>query len=142
MKLTENNKFFLKLNSIFFIILQASLEINAASVNSWECSKFEGSKIIGDKNIYLGKLGPPWLADSIFNSSSTYSSTWSQNSIFNSSSIFGSNFSQYSAFNDHASNPPKIVSDIDGFLGFLSTGMDWTNSHYHPLDFKFTCDWD
>ena len=143
MKKIVNKKFFLITECyIFFIVLLSYSKINAAEVQSWECSKFQGSSIIGDDGTYLGKLGPSWLSDSIFNPSSSYGNSWSQNSIFNSSSIFGSNFSTYSAFNEHASNPPKIVSEEDGFIGFLSTGLEWRNDHYNPLDFKYTCDWD
>ena len=127
---------------IFFIILLANFEISAAEVSSWECSKFESSRIIGDDGTYLGKLGPSWLTDSIFNSSSSYGNSWSQNSIFNSSSMFGSSFSSYSAFNEDAYNPPKIVSDEGEFIGFLSIGSGWKNDYFNPLDIKYTCDWD
>ena len=132
----------LKIKKIFFIVMLVNFEINTAEVNSWECSKFEGSSIIGDDGTYLGKLGPSWLSDSIFNSSSSYGNSWSQDSIFNSSSIFGSDFSNYSAFNDNAYNPPKIISDEDGLIGFLASGSEWRSDYYNALDFKYTCDWD
>jgi len=127
---------------IFFIALLVNFEIDSAEVNSWECSKFQGSNIIGDDGTYLGKLGPSWLSDSIFNSSSSYGNSWSQNSIFNSSSMFGSSFSSYSAFNEDAYNPPKIVSDEGDFIGFLRIGSEWRNNYYNPFDIKYTCDWD
>ena len=41
-----------------------------AEVNSWECSKFEGAEIIASDGTPLGKLGPRWESDSIFNDSS------------------------------------------------------------------------
>lgn len=143
MKKKESKRFFLKTQfCIFYAVLLIHLEINAAEVNSWECNKFEGASIVGEDGTYLGKLGPSWLPDSIFNSSSSYGNDWSQNSIFNSSSIYGSNFSNYSAFNEHAYNPPKILSDKDGVIGYLTTGSEWRNDHYNALDFKYTCDWD
>ena len=40
-----------------------------AGVNSWECGKFEGAKIIASDGTSLGKLGPKWESDSIFNDS-------------------------------------------------------------------------
>ena len=141
-KIKSKKKFFKTKCYIFFIALLVNFEIFAAEVNSWECSKFDGSSIIGDDGTYLGKLGPSWLSDSIFNSSSSYGNSWSQNSIFNSSSMFGSSFSSYSAFNEDAYNPPKIVSDDDALIGFLSIGSEWRNDYYNPLDFKYTCDWD
>jgi hypothetical protein len=143
MKRIEGKKKFLKTKYyIFFIVLLANFGISAAEVSSWECSKFESSRIIGDDGTYLGKLGPSWLSDSIFNSSSSYGNSWSQNSIFNSSSMFGSSFSSYSAFNEDAYNPPKIVTDEGEFIGFLSIGSGWRNDYFNPLDIKYTCDWD
>ena len=112
-----------------------------AEVNSWECSNFEDANIIGDGGVYLGKLGPSWLSDSIFNSSSQYSSSWSSESIFNDSSKFGNSYSDTSVFNDLASNPPVIVSD-SGIIGYLSIGPSWHSDRYSPYDIKYTCDWD
>ena len=60
-----------------------SMVIHSGEVNSWECNKFDGAKIISQDGEYLGQLGPSWNRDSIFNSSSEYSSTWSSDSIFN-----------------------------------------------------------
>ena len=60
-----------------------SMVIHSGEVNSWECNKFDGAKIISQDGEYLGQLGPSWNRDSIFNSSSEYSSTWSYDSIFN-----------------------------------------------------------
>ena len=101
----------------------------------------EGANIIGDDGTYLGKLGPKWLTDSIFNSSSTYSSTWSSDSIFNDTSKFGNSYSNTSVFNDSASDPPMIISE-SGFIGYLSTGPDWYSDRFSPYDIKYTCDWD
>ena len=115
--------------------------VNGAEVNSWECGKFEGANIIGDDGTYLGKLGPKWLTDSIFNSSSKYSSTWSSDSIFNDTSKFGNSYSNTSVFNDSASDPPMIISE-SGFIGYLSTGPDWYSDRFSPYDLKYTCDWD
>lgn len=95
MKKKKVKDFFLKLNAVFLhAMLLIHLEINAAEVNSWECDKFEGASIVVEDGTYLGKLGPSWLSDSIFNSS--YGNDWPQNSISNPSSTYGSNFSNYS----------------------------------------------
>ena len=126
---------FLTLTFIF------SNNISSGEVNSWECYKFEDAVVIGDGGVYLGKLGPEWMTDSIFNSSSSFSSTWSANSIFNSSSIFGDSYSSTSVFNESASNPPKIISD-SGFIGFLSIGPSWDAERFSPYDIQYTCDWD
>ncbi len=115
--------------------------VDGAEVNSWECSNFEGANIIGDGGIYLGKLGPSWLSDSIFNSSSQYSSSWSSESIFNDNSKFGNSYSSTSVFNDLASDPPVIVSE-SGVIGYLSVGPSWHSDRYSPYDIKYTCDWD
>ena len=115
--------------------------INSAEVNSWDCYKFESASIIGDGGIFLGKLGPNWLPDSIFNSSSEYSSTWSSESIFNDSSDFGNSYSDNSVFNNLANNPPKIISD-SGLIGYLSIGPSWSGDRFSPYDIKYTCNWD
>ena len=128
----------------FLNVLFASLfaiHIYSGEMNSWECSNFQDAKIYGDDYTYLGKLGPSWMSDSIFNSSSSYSSTWSSDSIFNDSSRFGNTYSSTSVFNDGASNPPKIISD-SGLLGYLSVGPSWDSDRYSPYDIKYTCDWD
>ncbi len=122
--------------SLFFVDF-----IKGAEVNSWECGNFEGANIIGDGEIYLGKLGPNWLTDSIFNTSSEYASTWSSESIFNDRSKFGDSYSDTSVFNDRASNPPKIISN-SLIVGLLSIGPSWDNERFSPYDFKYTCDWD
>lgn len=128
-------KFFIALTLIF------TNNIFSGEVNSWECNKFEDAVVIGDSGVYLGKLGPGWMTDSIFNSSSNFSSTWSSNSIFNSSNKFGDSYSSTSVFNESASNPPKIISD-SGFVGFLSIGPSWDAERFSPYDIKYTCDWD
>ena len=115
--------------------------VNGGEVNSWECGKFEGANIIGSGGTYLGKLGPKWLTDSIFNSSSIHSSVWSSESIFNDTSIFGNSYSNTSVFNDLASDPPKIISE-SGFVGYLSTGPEWHSDRFSPYDIKYTCNWD
>ena len=76
------------MKKIFIIIVLFKLAPTsfAGEMNSWECNEFEDAKIIGDDGTYLGRLGPSYMSESIFNSSSSYSSTYSQNSIFNNSS--------------------------------------------------------
>jgi len=118
-----------------------SISLKSGEVNSWECNKYDGAKIYGEDGEFLGTLGPGWKTDSIFNSSSSYSSTWSTTSIFNDSSKYGNTYSSTSVFNDSASNPPKIFSE-DGFLGYLSIGPSWNSERFNPYDFKYTCDWD
>ena len=54
----------------FLAIISSCAVINAAEVNSWECSKFEDSKIVSSDGEYLGTLGPSWDSDSIYNDSS------------------------------------------------------------------------
>lgn len=118
-----------------------SQNLICGEVKSWECNKFENAKIIGEVNVYLGKLGPRWLTDSIYNSSSIYSKTWHKESIFNDSNEYGNSYSNNSVFNEGASSPPKIISD-DGFVGYISIGPSWDNERFSPYDLKYTCDWD
>ena len=113
-----------------------------AGVNSWECGKFEGAKIIASNGNPLGKLGPKWGPDSIFNDSSEYSKTWSSNSIFNTSSDYGNSYSSDSVFNDSASTPPRIISEDGDEIGKLSIGPSWDSTRYDPNDIKYTCGWD
>ena len=136
MKLNKIKHLYKVIFFIFFINYAISAE-----VNSWECGNFEGASIIGGDGTYLGKLGPKWLTDSIFNSSSIHASTWSSESIFNDASIFGDSYSNTSVFNDSANNPPKIISD-NGFVGYLSIGPEWYNDRFSPYDLKYTCDLD
>ena len=96
---------------------------------------------MGEAGTYLGKLGPSWMNESIFNSFSEYSSTWSSDSIFNDSSEFGNSYSNTSVFNDYASDPPKIISD-SGLGGYLSIGPSWDTERFSPYDIKYTCNWD
>ncbi|SVB64881.1 uncharacterized protein METZ01_LOCUS217735 [marine metagenome] len=129
------------MKSIFILILNMSFYLESGEVNSWECNKFDGAKIFGEGEVFLGTLGPSWNTDSIFNSSSSHSSTWSTTSIFNDSSKYGNTYSSTSVFNESATNPPKIFSE-DGFLGYLSIGPSWNSDRFSPYDFKYTCDWD
>ena len=113
-----------------------------SEVNSCECGKFEGAKIIAEDETYLGELGPKRKTDSIFNDSSKHSSSWSSESIYNSQNKYGNSYSQESVFNDSASNPPLIVNKEGEEIGKLSVGPSWDNSRYNPYDIKYTCDWD
>ena len=90
--------------TLIFLWLLFSLVARSGEVNSWECNKFDGAKIVGQDGEYLGQLGPSWNRDSIYNSSSEYSSTWSSNSIFNDSSKYGNSYSSTSVFNESASS--------------------------------------
>ena len=130
-----------KMKELFAIIILFSLTVKGGEVNSWECNKYEGAKIIGEDGEYLGEVGPSWKTDSIYNTSSQYSSTWSSSSIFNSNSKYGNSYSSTSAFNESASEPPKIITN-DGDVKYLSVGPSWDSSRLHPYDFKYTCDWD
>ena len=118
-----------------------SMAIHSGEVNSWECNKFDGAKIISQDGEYLGQLGHSWNRDSIFNSSSEYSSTLSSDSIFNDNSKHGNSYSSTSVFNESASNPPQIITD-DGDVKYLSIGPSWDSNRLNPYDFKYTCDWD
>ncbi len=130
------------MNSIFiFLLLFGTNFLYAGEVNSWDCNKFDGAKIISGDGEFLGVLGPRWMTDSIFNDSSSYASTWSQNSIFNTSSDYGNSYSSLSVFNDGASNPPMIIGSY-GLVGYLSIGPSWDSDRYSPYDIKYTCDWD
>ena len=123
--------------AVFFFSFASS----AGEVNSWDCNKFDGSKIISGDGKFLGVLGAAWMTDSIFNDSSEYSSSWSQTSIFNKNSDYGSSFSNLSAFNESASNPPMIIGDY-GLVGYLSIGPSWDRERFSPYDIKYTCHWD
>ena len=127
---------------LLFLWLISFSESSYSDINSWDCSKLEGSKIYSSDGDYLGELGPSWKTDSIYNSSSEYSSSWSQDSIYNESSDHGNNYSNKSVFNDSASSPPKIVNDDNETIGLLSTGPDWDSERKHPEDIRYTCDWD
>mgnify|MGYP001195119535 FL=1 len=129
---------------IIFLILITSFQsfLESSEVNSWECSKFEGAKIIAEDGTSLGKLGPKWETDSIFNDSSEYSTTWSSESIFNSYSDYGNSYSEQSTFNDSASTPPLIISEEGEEIGKLSIGPSWDDKRFHPDDIRYTCDWD
>ena len=115
---------------------------HGGELQSWECGRFENSIIIGDGGVYLGTLGPGWVTDSIFNSSSNYSTSWATNSVFNDGSVYGDSYSNTSVFNESASRPPKIVSNNGDELGYLSIGPSWDSERYSPYDLKYTCDWD
>ena len=123
-------------------LLLLSPLIYSGEMNSWECSAFEDAKIIGDDGDYLGRLGPSYMSDSIYNSSSSFSSTYSSDSIFNSSSKYGNSYSSTSVFNDGASSPPIILSSDGISLGKLSVGPSYYADRYDPYDIKYTCDWD
>ena len=126
---------------LFLLSLLMSLPTNA-DVNSWQCSEFEGARIIASDGKLLGKLGPRWESGSIFNESSEHSTTWASNSIFNSSSDYGNSYSRDSVFNESASTPPRIISKDGKEIGKLSVGPSWDSSRYHPTDIKYTCNWD
>jgi hypothetical protein len=126
----------------FLAIISISAVINAAEVNSWECSKFKDSKIVSSDGKYLGTLGPSWKPDSIYNNSSEHSSSWSTNSIYNKDSNYGNSYSSESVFNINASEPPKIISKDGKEIGFLSIGPGWLSDRFDPADIKYTCNWD
>jgi hypothetical protein len=58
-----------KMKDVFLILGLLSPIVHGGEMNSWECSSFEGAKIIGEDGDYLGRLGPGYNSDSIFNSS-------------------------------------------------------------------------
>ena len=116
--------------------------VYAGEVNSWECGKFENSKIVSADGEHLGSIGPSWSSDSIYNDSSEHSSSWSSNSIYNDSTDYGSSYSNESVFNESASEPPRIIAEDGEEIGLLSVGPDWDNERYDPADIKYTCDWD
>ena len=127
--------------SLIVITIISSNHIKGDEVSSWECYKFQNADIIGDEGVYLGKLGPKWLTDSIFNPSSRFSSTWSSESIFNTNGRFGNSYSNTSVFNESANKPPMIISELN-VIGYLSTGPAWKSDRFSPYDIKYTCDWD
>tara|TARA_B100000963_G_scaffold360948_1_gene394011 strand:+ start:672 stop:1070 length:399 start_codon:yes stop_codon:yes gene_type:complete len=129
---------------ILFVLPTLFIITNCFSgeVNSWECNKFNGAKVVASDGTYLGEIGPSWKTDSIYNSSSTHASTWSNNSIYNEHGSFGNTYSNDSVFNESASNPPKIISIEGAEIGELSVGPSWDSSRYHPADIKYTCNWD
>ena len=125
---------------IFFMFL--SPIAYGGEMNSWECSAFEEARIIGEDGDYLGRLGPSYQSDSIYNSSSSYSTSYSSDSIFNTSSKYGNSYSSTSVFNDGASSPPIILSKDGTVLGKLSIGPSYQSDRFDPYDIKYTCDWD
>jgi hypothetical protein len=127
---------------ICIIIIGLTSLSTFAEMNSWECGKFEGASIEARDGTFLGKLGPRWETESIFNNSSEHSQAWSSNSIFNTSSDYGNTYSNDSVFNDSASTPPQIISREGVAIGKLSIGPSWDNERYNPSDIKYTCDWD
>ena len=127
---------------IIFIVIFLNSFLLLPEVNSWECGKFNGAKIIAEDGTYLGVLGPRWITNSIFNDSSKFSSSWSSESVYNSDSKYGNSYSQLSVFNDSASKPPLIISKKGEVIGKLSVGPIWDNSRFNPYDIKYTCDWD
>ena len=44
--------------TLIFLWLLFSLVARSGEVNSWECNKFDGAKIVGQDGEYLGQLGP------------------------------------------------------------------------------------
>lgn len=129
----------IKISQIFLFLVSINI---LADINYWECNNLEGSKIYSDNGEYLGELGPSWKSDSIYNSSSEYSSSWSQNSIYNDTSEYGNSYSNESVFNESASSPPKIVNDKNETIGLLSVGPKWDSERKHPEDIRYTCNWD
>tara|TARA_B100000780_G_scaffold143054_1_gene100117 strand:+ start:145 stop:546 length:402 start_codon:yes stop_codon:yes gene_type:complete len=133
------------MNKIIYLSLLILVSVNmvyAGEMNSWECSKFKNARVFGEGSDYLGRLGPSYASESIFNSSSSYGNTYSSNSIFNTSSNYGNSYSNSSVFNDGASNPPIIISEDGELLGKLSIGPLFHGDRYDPYDIKYTCDWD
>ena len=129
----------IKISQIFLFLVSINI---LADINSWECNNLEGSKIYSSNGDYLGELGPSWKSDSIYNSSSEYSSSWSQNSIYNDTSEYGNSYSNESVFNESASSPPKIINDKNETIGLLSVGPKWDSERKHPEDIRYTCNWD
>ena len=130
------NLFFI--TSTCFLFSQTAI---SGEVQSWECDKFNGAIIIASDGTKLGILGESWKSNSIFNSSSKYSSSWSSESIFNDSSDYSNSYSNLSVFNESASDPPRILNDGE-FIGYISVGPSWKSDRYNPYDIKYTCDWD
>ena len=126
---------------VFILILISSLKVYS-EVNPWNCGKFDKAKVIAEDGTFLGELGPSWKTDSIYNSSSKYSSTWFSGSIYNEHNSFGNSYSHQSVFNESASDPPKIIDADGNEIGALSIGPSWNSNRYHPDDIKYTCDWD
>lgn len=127
---------------LIIIILLLTPFLVLTEVNTWDCYKFNGAKIVAEDGTELGEIGPKWEADSIYNESSEYSSSWSSESIFNSNNNYGNSYSNESVFNDSATNPPKIISEEGEEIGKLSIGPSWDSERYNPYDIKYTCDWD
>jgi hypothetical protein len=136
-KILSMNKYFM-----YILVIISIMSVSAGEINSWQCSKFNGARIIGEDGDYLGKLGPNYMSDSIYNDSSSYSGSWSTDSIFNTSSKYGNSYSNNSVFNDTASYPPVILSEDGEVLGRLSIGPSYLSDRYNPYDIKYTCDWD
>ena len=57
-----------KISLSIILILSFSYVLKAGEVMVWDCNKFENARIVGEDGTYLGKLGPSWMNESIFNS--------------------------------------------------------------------------
>jgi len=125
----------------FFIITFVSLSniTFASDLNSWDCYKLEGAKIIAEDGTYLGKIEDNYDSDSIYNKYSEYGNSYSSNSIWNEYSDYGNEYSSQSALNDNASEPPVLLKDGE-IIGKLTT-KKYAYDGYDVNKIKKTCDW-
>lgn len=128
-------------NKNFFIITFACLTnlAVASDLNSWDCYKLEGAKIIAEDGTYLGKIEDNYDSDSIYNEYSEYGNSYNSDSIWNEYSEYGNEYSSKSALNDNAGEPPVLLKDGE-VIGKLTT-KEYVYDGYDVNEIKETCDW-
>jgi len=126
-----------KLFIITFVCL-SNLTLSS-DLNSWDCYKLEGAKIIAEDGTYLGKIEDDYDRDSIYNEYSDYGNSYNSDSIWNEYSEYGNEYSPKSALNDNASEPPILLKNGE-VIGKLTT-KEYVFNGYDVNEIKETCDW-
>ena len=125
---------------IFIITFVSLSNITFASdLNSWDCYKLEGAKIIAEDGTYLGKIEDDYDSNSIYNEYSEYGNSYNSDSIWNEYSEYGNEYSPKSALNDNASEPPILLKNGE-VIGKLTT-KEYVFNGYDVNEIKETCDW-
>ena len=92
----------------------------------FDFSKLVGSKILADDGTFLGIISlNKYDTNSISNIYGDFGSKYSQKSIFNTYGTYGSKYSAQSPFNQYSNIPPKIYSENDNFVGYLTVNHYW-----------------
>ena len=113
--------------------------LNSGEVNSWDCNKFDGARIMVMESFRCSWLAGIWIQFSMIHLLMLVHGH--KSSIFNTSTDYGNSYSNLSVFNDGASKSSKIIGS-SGMVGYLSVGPSWQGDRFSPYDIKYTCDWD